>query len=83
VVFAKLPPQILGWCNLKTSVITIDLEKSVRPYGLVYLHETLHYYRRDLAEDEVIYLSMEMWKKMSLRQRFILYKKIFNRRWRK
>lgn len=80
IVFRKLPPDLLGTCNYRKGVITIDLSKDVRNYGMVYLHELIHWRHPEFDEDEVTAKAWFGWKNMTASQRLKLLRQLFRRR---
>jgi hypothetical protein len=78
VIFKQLPRYVFGMCDFTD--IWIDLRKGANP-AYTFIHELCHLYHPDWSETKVIKESRKIWKKMSQRQRFELYKKLFNRKW--
>jgi hypothetical protein len=79
IVFGNLPPNLLGVCNYRKGVITIDLRKDMRSPCLVLLHELTHWDNPEMDEDEVIARSWFQWKRMNQAERLELYRKLFRR----
>lgn len=47
-----------------------------------YLHECLHCVFPDKSEDEIVALTDKVWKSLTSHERFLLSRKLYNRRWR-
>jgi hypothetical protein len=81
VVFTRLPPKVLGKCDYELKTLFIDLRKDFNP-ARIFLHEQLHFDNPDWSETKVLREERRRWKRYTTRQRFALYKKLFNRKFR-
>jgi len=61
--------------------ISIDLSKNAN-VGRTYVHECLHYIFPEFSETEVLRTEREVWKSLTPKQKFFIYKRVFNRRYR-
>ena len=67
--------------NAKDAVISIDLLKRTDP-ARVFLHELLHRTYLDRSEYAILALERHMWTHSSQRERYLLYRTLFMRKWR-
>lgn len=78
VVFCQLPSHVDGEYDYDQNRIFIDLRKPVNP-ALTFLHELLHAKYPKYSHSKIRQLTAKKWKRMSQKQRFELYKLLFNR----
>jgi len=61
--------------------ISIDLGKNAN-VGRTYVHEAVHIIFPEFSEKEVLRTEREVWKSLTPKQKFFIYKRVFNRRYR-
>ena len=83
VVFRYIDTVTLGQTEPEYDgkTISIDLGKNAN-VGRTYIHECLHYLFPELSETEVWKLEREVWNSLTPKQKFFVYKRVFNRRYR-
>ena len=86
VYFKRLPNGVLGESeglfNLSQGrIIRIDLKKNTN-HARVFLHELGHIFYTTWSETRIIKWEVKVWRGLTQRERFALYKKMFNRKWR-
>jgi hypothetical protein len=62
-------------------IINIGLHERRQP-SRTYLHETLHVIYPDMSERDIRSLEEVVWRTMTTHQRFLLARKLYNRKWR-
>lgn len=84
VVFRKRH-LLYGWVfpQIEGDPIYINLERhGDEDPTVTYLHELLHCVYPEKSEDDIVKLTERVWAALSSRQRFILSKRLFSRKWR-
>ena len=79
VVFQKLPRGICG--IHENGFVIIDLLKDDNP-AITFIHEMLHHRYPDWKEKKVEAMSLAVWRKYGQKERFLIYKKLFNRQFK-
>lgn len=81
-VFFRHLPDAFGQTEPEHPMgISIDLKKRSPP-ARTYVHECLHLIFPEKSEREIIRLEREVWNAATPKQKFHLYKRVFNRRYR-
>ena len=78
-LFSNLPTKMMGYCELKTGHIVIDLTKNENVVR-VYLHELIHRSYPKLEESSVLIMENEIWSWLTQEQIFMLGRLLFNRK---
>jgi hypothetical protein len=76
---------LYGWVfpEIEGSPIFINLDRhGDEDPTITYLHENLHVIYPDMSEEDIQILTRRAWDSFSSRQRFLLSRKLFNRKWR-
>lgn len=77
VIFRK-PRGCIGLCETEHGGrIFVSLNTRRVPLGSVYLHELLHALYPNWSEKQVLYMERHLWKRLSVHQKYLLYKKLF------
>ena len=69
-----------GWCSVG-NYIAINLMTNAN-VGNTWLHERTHWEHPEWSETRVRRETAKRWRRMNTRQRFNLYKELFNRKFR-
>ena len=75
---------LYGWVfpELEGSPIFINLSRHGDEDPVItYLHECLHIVFPDLSEADIVKLTTNVWSKLTSRERFLLARKLYNRKW--
>lgn len=76
---------LYGWVHVEiyNDPIYINLSRcGDEDPTITYLHECLHCVYPEKPEEEIEDLTTRLWASLSSRQRFLLSKKLFNRKWK-
>jgi len=80
VVFRRLGRNVIGQFTAP-DLIEIDLRARISPVK-IYIHECIHRFYPDWSETRVVAEENMIWRKTSRYSRFLLYRKLFNRKFR-
>jgi hypothetical protein len=84
VAFRKMK-DTCGWCFVEDHKSPIFINLNIigeQDPAITYIHECLHIIYPTKEEDEILKLEEKVWKTLTARQRFLLSRKLFNRKWR-
>jgi hypothetical protein len=76
---------LYGWVfpEIEGGAIFINLSRhGLEDPVMTYLHECLHCIYPDKTEEEIISLTDKVWYSLTSHERFLLSKKLFNRKWK-
>lgn len=71
------------WPTDSETVITINLARHERGDPVkTFVHECIHILYPKLSHDMVFRVERRVWNQMTSKERFLLAKKLYNRKWR-